>query len=275
MKRSRTDGRLFGHDRIERLGGAAERLVEAGEQLRAEAALERRARHGEQLADPLEAEPAGAAERPPRRGASAASGIGASASASPPDGQRQSGSSPKRASACAAPAVPATAMRAVKPSRVQKARMRSHIARSPPNRWATPPRSSQRPSGPESAARGVQRRAANRPRRLEPGGIALGIGVAHVEAGDEDARLGERHAGREAERARGGAGGGEDVLVAHLVGGDQGAFGPAQDEIVRRRLPRPARARPPMAAARPGRTCDRRARGRGGVQAARRCAASA
>ena len=44
---------------------------------------------------------------------------------------------------------------------------------------------------------------------LEPGGVAVGIGGPHVEAGDEDPRLGERHAGGEAERARGRAGGGE------------------------------------------------------------------
>ena len=158
--------RLFGNDRIERLGGAAERLVEAGAARSApKRRCERGARHGDQLADPLEAEPAGGAEhvlveaqggeRHRRERIGFAAGGAESRSA-----RRRSGRA-----RCAAPGVPATAMRAAKPSRAQKARMRSHILRSPPNRWATPLRSSHRPSGPESAARGVQRRAANRPRR--------------------------------------------------------------------------------------------------------------
>ncbi len=105
---------------------------------------------------------------------SAAGGRPAIASSSPPLGQRLIRFAPKRASAWAAPVVPATAIRALNPSLEQKRRMRSHIRRSPPNRWATPARSSHRPSGPESAARGVQRRAANRPRRVRKAASSSG-----------------------------------------------------------------------------------------------------
>ena len=70
-------GRLFGDDRIERLGGAAERLIEAEQEVAAEAALERRAGHGDQLADPLEAEPVGVRSSSASSRRSAASGSGA------------------------------------------------------------------------------------------------------------------------------------------------------------------------------------------------------
>ena len=160
--------------------------------------------------------------RPSRRAApsaassrrSAASGTAASASASPPAGQRMSGSVPKRASACAAPAVPATAMRAVKPRRRQKAE----------DAFAHPRLAAEQmgdagqiePEAVRAGAGGARRPAAGgeqaQPR--EPGGVALGVGGADVEAGNEDPRLGERHAGPQAERARRRAGGGEDVPIA-------------------------------------------------------------
>ena len=71
--------------------------------------------------------------------------------------------------------MPATAIRAAKPARAQKARIRRHIFSSPPNRWATPVRSRNRPSGGETAARGVQRRAANRARRWRTAGVGVRI----------------------------------------------------------------------------------------------------
>ena len=54
--------RLLRNHRLDRLAGAAERLVEAGEQGLAEAALERAARQRQKVADRLEAESAGGGE---------------------------------------------------------------------------------------------------------------------------------------------------------------------------------------------------------------------
>jgi hypothetical protein len=164
-------GRILGHDRIDRLGRAPQSLVEAQEQRPAEAALERPARHRHQVADPLDAEPAGGAEHIfiDLRLAIVSPD---SASASPPGGHKVRDE--KRASACAAPGVPATAMRAVKPSRAQKRTMRRHIVSSPPNRCATPVRSSHSPSAPETAAPGVQRLAANRASRPRKAASASG-----------------------------------------------------------------------------------------------------
>ena len=114
-------GRILGDDRVERLGGPAQRLVEAGEQARCRnGAAAARAASSTSVADPLEPEAAGGgehirleAERGERQRARAPS-------ASPPcAAQDERRSRPKRASACAAPAVPATAMRAAKPSRAQ------------------------------------------------------------------------------------------------------------------------------------------------------------
>ena len=67
------------------------------------------------------------------------------------------------------------------------------------------------------AARGEQAQAS------EPGDVALGIGVAHIEAGDEHARLGQRHSRNKAERLRRRAGRGEDDALAAALGGDERA----------------------------------------------------
>ena len=130
--------------------------------------------------------------------------------------------------------------------------MRSHIRLSPPNRWATPVRSSQRPSGPERAARGVQRRAANRPSRASQAASPSGSAARTSRPGTSMRALVERHAGHEAERARRRAGGGEhDRACRCACGGDERALGRGGSGEARARLvPRPARAGPPAAGAR-------------------------
>ena len=99
-KRSRIAGGASGTIGSNGSARAAQRLIEPGQQSAAEAALERRARHGDQRADPLDAQPVGGGRARPSSSRRAASGMAAIASASPPGGQRMSGRArPKRASA--------------------------------------------------------------------------------------------------------------------------------------------------------------------------------
>lgn len=81
---------------------------------------------------------------------------------------------PKRASAWAAPGVSATATRAVKPARRQKAIRRRQNRSSPPWRWSQPARSIQRPSAGVTAAIGDQRRTASSARRSRSAASASG-----------------------------------------------------------------------------------------------------
>jgi hypothetical protein len=87
--------------------------------------------------------------------------------------------------------------------RAQAARMRAHKAASPPNRCATPLRSSHSPSARHRRARGpAARREQGQP--LEQGGVARRLGLAHLQPRRQHPRLRERHAGRQPQRLRGG-----------------------------------------------------------------------
>ena len=194
-KRSSRARRLFGDDRIERLGGSAQRLVEPEQQALAEAA-----RQAGRAASPTSSPIVSIPKR--RAAASAASSSRSAASGKRGDaprprrrcGQRLMRWPPKRASAWAAPVVPATAMRAAKPSRAQKAQdalaHRSLAAEQMGDAVEVEPQAVR-------ARHGGARRPAPRGEQAEAGQqgrIGLRIGVADVEAGDQRARLGHRHA---------------------------------------------------------------------------------
>ena len=96
----------------------------------------------------------------------------------------------------AAPAVPATAIRAEKPSRRAesedpRAHRRLAAEQMGDSAQIEPQAVGAGDGGARSPAAGGEQAEAG-----EEGGVALRIGVADVEAGDQHARLGERHAGR-------------------------------------------------------------------------------
>ena len=102
------------HDRFGDAARAPDRAVVIARA--AEPPRQRAARQRQQIGDALEAEAARGGERRRAPAASAATGSGASACGLAAVGtMRSSGRAPKRASAWAAPGVPATAIRAVKP----------------------------------------------------------------------------------------------------------------------------------------------------------------
>ena len=214
---------------------------------RAEAALERRARHGDQLADPLEAEPAGGGRARPRRGAARRAAWRRAPRPRRPAGQRMSGAPPKRARACAAPAVPATAMRAVKPSRAAEGE--DALAHALARRRTDGRRRSGRARG--RPGRRGRRAASSGGRRTGRGGRAR----RRRPQGRRRGRRGRRRGSapwRAACRARGRARaprGRRRRATSRLpiaVGGDQRASRRARRTSVRgARLPRPARAGPP------------------------------
>ena len=82
------------------------------------------------------------------------------------------------------------------------------------------------PVGPETAARGVQRRAANRPSRASKAASPSRIGGADVEAGNQGARLGERHAGQRPSARAAGQAAATTSRLPIAMGGDQSAFAP-------------------------------------------------
>ena len=213
-------GRRFLRDhRLDRLAGAAERLVEAGEQGLAEAALKRAARKREEIADRLQAEPAGGGEDgrlDPKRGerewgerfglavdgadrarAEAGERVGGAGRSGDGDPGGEAGAGAESDDPPAHPGLAAEQMGDPAEIEEQAVGGRDGGARSP-------------------AAGGEQSEA------LEDVRIGGGIVVANVEAGDEGPGLGDGHARMEAERARFRRGGGDEEPVADPAGEEEG-----------------------------------------------------